>query len=321
LALFVGYYRNPISDEGSMKMGEAKRRKSAEVSIVETAEGPAVPAVWPLSSPAVQTELEDWFASRKIDCRAPGFHDSPEFLKEERKSADILNRVARLVEARAYTAEYLEEAGRKIRIAADAVASQVKKDSRLGLCVVASGVLSRMLDHLGVWNYTAKSNLAIHFPSAVSRTPRFFYSLDQGHFSAAHAIVVAPPFTVIDITLGRQPYDTSAIRRWVPDMVLSSEFEPYEATPEDLMSPELRLFMQSRGQSGSEFLATQKPTMIELMRQLPGRKVSRSSGHLDYGIVAVGGYTERLEEMPLQGCGINGLTPLEIFTRFVFPKL
>lgn len=302
-------------------MGEAKRRKSAAVNLFETAEGPAVPAVWPLSSPAFQTELEGWFSARKIDCSAPGFHDSPEFLKEERKSADILNRMARLVEARTYTPEYLEEAGRKIRIAAEAVASQVKRDSRLGLCVAASGVLSRMLDHLGIWNYTAKSNLAIHFPSAVSRTPRFFYSLDQGHFTAAHAIVVAPPFTVIDITLGRQPYDTPAIRKWVPETILSSEFERYEATVEDLISPELRLFMQSRGQSGSEFLATQKPTMIELMRQLPGRKVSRNSGHLDYGIVAVGGYTERLEEMPLQGCGINGLTPLEIFTRFVFPKL
>lgn len=303
-------------------MGEAKRRKSAAVSQVEAVERRvAMPAEWALSSSAVRNDLEDWFSRRKIDCSQPGFHDSPEFLKEERRAADILNRVARLVEARAYTPEYLEDAGRKIRIAAEAVAHHVKKDPRLGLCVVASGVLSRMLDHLGIWNYTAKSNLAIHFPPSVSRTPRFFYSLDQGHFSAAHAIVVAPPFAVIDVTLGSQPYDTHSIGKWVPDTVLCTEFQSYMATENDLISPEMRSFIHGRGQSGQEFLDTQRPQLVELMKQLPGRKVSHNGGHLNYGIVAVGGYTERLEEMALQGCGINGLAPLEIFTRDVLPKI
>ncbi|SPA03030.1 hypothetical protein CBM2626_B60027 [Cupriavidus taiwanensis] len=60
------------------------------------------------------------------------------------------------------------------------MADRVARDGQHGLCVVASGVLSRILDELGVWNYTAKSNLAIHFPLSVSVTPRYFYSIDQG---------------------------------------------------------------------------------------------------------------------------------------------
>lgn len=79
-----------------------------------------------------------------------------------------MNMVARLVEAKTYSSDYLLAAEKKVLVAADAVYRRVARDGRPGLCVVASGILSRILDELGVWNYTAKSNLAIYFPQTVS---------------------------------------------------------------------------------------------------------------------------------------------------------
>ncbi len=110
-----------------------------------------------------------------------------------------------MVEARKSTAAELGEAEHKIKFAAQAIADQVARDPRRGLCVVASGALSRVLGELGVWNYNAKSNLVIHFPQKVSPEPRYFYNVDRGQFVAPpRAIVVAPPFTVIDV-FGKAP--------------------------------------------------------------------------------------------------------------------
>lgn len=146
-------------------MGEAKRRKHL------TANGGSNPVagvagVWGLSNPRTALELEEWFRKRGIDPSQPGIHDLPEFLSVEAQVPTALNMVARLVESRIYSAEELQQAERKILVAAEAIAQHVDQDGRLGQCVVASSVLSRCLDELGVWNYTAKSSLTIRFPPA-----------------------------------------------------------------------------------------------------------------------------------------------------------
>jgi hypothetical protein len=161
-------------------MGKASRRKLSRRGTPPTA--PSFSAGWPLSNATAQRQLEAWFVQRGIDPSRPGIHDAPAFLRAEAQDPKAMNLVARLVEARSYTDEELQEAERKTLVAARAVAERVASDDRRGLCVVASGVLSRMLDALGVWNFTAKTNLAIQFPSAVSREPRFFYSVDEGEW-------------------------------------------------------------------------------------------------------------------------------------------
>lgn len=176
----------------------------------------------------------------------PWLHDTPEFLESERGDRNALNRVARLVEARRYTIKELGEAERKIQVATDAVADRVARDGRHGLCVVASGILSRMLDELSVWNYTAKSNLSVRFPPSVSSEPRYFYSIDHGRFVAPHAIVVAPPFTVIDVTVKHQFYDEDAMVQWLPPIAMSKELRPYQVTHNELVSVGARRVAHAR---------------------------------------------------------------------------
>lgn len=300
-------------------MGEARRRKLQAAR--DAASTPSGPVPWPLSNPDILRELEVWFSRNGIDATRPGIHDTPEFLHAEARYPDALNKVARLVEARMYTEEELARAERMILVASEAVSKRVAQDGRPGLCVVASGVLSRMLDELQVWNYTAKSNLTVTFPSAISRSPRYFYSVDSGDFTAAHAVVVAPPFVVVDVTVRYQAYDTAAMGRSLPAIASTKEFKPYRVTADQLMSPEFRSRLQMRKLSPDAYLQQHKPAMLELMSHLPSRQVTLENGSLGYGIVAVTGYQERLCEMQGEFINIDGLTPLQIFEQDVLPRL
>lgn len=301
-------------------MGEARRRKLLAATDQATS-NPSPEWHWSLTNTSTEKQLESWFAQRGIDPSRPGLHDRPEFLRAEAQDPKALNQVARLVEARSYTANELQQAERKIRVAAEAVAARIARDGRHGLCVVASGVLSRMLDELGVWNYTAKSNLTIHFPRSVSAEPRYFYAIDKSYFEAPHAIVVAPPFTVVDITVKHQMYDKDAMAQWLPVMAATKEFRPYHVTPTELVSPEFRAELRRGGMTVENYLAREKSPMLGLMKQLPSRELTLDGGRLGYGLVAVGGYQERLRELHGQNCSINGLTPMEIFEQDVLPKL
>lgn len=280
-----------------------------------------VAALWPLSNQTSQMQLEEWFIHRDIDPSRPGLHDCAAFLCAERQDPKALTMVARLVEARTYSSDYLLAAEKKVLVAADAVCRRVARDRRPGLCVVASGILSRILDELGVWNYTAKSNLAIYFPRAVSREPRYFYSIDVGRFTAPHAIVVAPPFAVADVTVKYQAYDNIDMMQALPAMAMVKEFRPYRLSPAELISPEVREALSMQGMSIERFLERDRSDMLALMKHLPAREITFGESRLGYGLVAVGGYQEPLREMHGQNCSIDGMTPIEIYEHDVLPRL
>lgn len=302
-------------------MGEARHRQLLAATRQTSDMTEVTSGLWTLSDTTAQHELENWFTQRGMEPSMPGLHDTPAFLQAEQRDSRALNQVARLVEARSYTADELGEAERKIRVAAQVIANRVARDQRQGLCVVASGVLSRMLDELGVWNYTAKSNLTIHFPRSVSPEPRYFYSIDHGQFVAPHAIVVAPPFAVVDVTVKHQFYDEDAMGHWLPPMVMTKETRPYQVTSMELVSPSARAEIRKQGMTVERYLAQEKSDMLELMRHLPSREVALEGGQLAYGVVAVGGYQERLRDLDGANCSIDGLTPIEIYERDVLPKM
>lgn len=301
-------------------MGEARRRKLMAKTAGAAATLP-VAALWSLSDQTSQMQIEEWFVRRDIDPSSPGLHDSAAFLSAEQQDPKALNMVARLVEARAYSSDYLFAAEKKVRVAADAVWRRVARDGSTGLCVVASGILSRILDELGVWNYTAKANLAVYFPKSMSREPRYFYSIDFGHFTAAHAIVVAPPFTVVDVTVKYQQYDKKAMPQALPDMAMTKEFRPYRLSPEELISPEVREALSMQEMSIERFLNRDHPDMLELMKYLPSREITFGETRLGYGLVAVGGYQEPLRDLKWQTCCIDDMTPIEIYEHDVLPRL
>lgn len=303
-------------------MGEARRRQLAQGN-TEASTGQAriePPTGWPLSNAKEQARLEAQFADLGINFSKPVFQDSAAFLAVEQRRPEILDDYARYVEVRAYSDSELQAAQRKIEVAAGVVSAAVKADGRHGLCVTASGVLSRMLDELEVWNFCAKATMTVTFPPGVSNEKRFFFALDTGKFVAPHAVVVAPPFLVVDTTASAQSYGDQAMQQALPPLILQKQFIPYRWKDEDIASPLVRM-SQGHGFSVRRYLQGRNPLMLKRMEEFPGRVGEFAGGSAAYVITGVGGYTEKLSDLDPQNTTLAGKTPRTLFEDEVLPRL
>jgi hypothetical protein len=272
---------------------------------------------WSLSDPSAQKILERAFRNRFIDFSHPGFCDNEPFLRAERLDARFLETYARYVEAMTYDDAYLSSARTRIEIVAEAVRSAVASDGRPGACVHASGMVARMLDRLDVWNYVAKATLTITF-GASGHEAQYFWVLPEGEFIAAHAIVVAPPFGVVDVTVKQQPYPPDK-RALLPEIVLADRFEQSTWAPDDIANPELVEAVRAAGMRFEDYLKSDYPQTLDVMAALPPRLVRAGDIALKYVPVAIGGFVEQLEQ--LTGYEPCGRTAFEIFQNDVLPKL
>lgn len=304
-------------------MGEAKRRREGAKNGGSGVIAAAVPpGNWPLTNTQILEQVQHTLSRQRISFESPGFHDSPAFLAAERADSTFIYNLARFVEARRYSVEELNTAAAKIEIAAEAVRAAVQADGRPGLCVTASGILSRMLDALGIWNYCAKSTLTIRFPPDVSRSPRFFYAIDEGNFESPHSIVVAPPYTVIDLTVKHQAYDKAAMSTYLPQIVMSRSFNAYSWHPEDIVAPNVRPLRMKNRNELERFLSINSPQMHRTMNALPAREVQIDGGGvLQYVLTGVGGYAEQLHELVHENSRINGRRAQDIFAEDVLPRV
>jgi hypothetical protein len=274
--------------------------------------------IWELSNSSRAKVLEAQFRELGVDSSTPGFCDSPAFLRAERRNARVMDLYAEFIETRSYEAKYLAEARKKIEIVAETVRDAIEKDGRPGACVHASGIIGRMLDKLGIWNYVAKSTLTITYPASAGITPNYFWALDTGDFDSPHAIVVAPPFAIIDVTLRYQQYGGGETK-YIPHSVLADKYSSTEWNGADLASDNLRAYLRSRGSDVASFLRANRPHVLQTIASLPPRQVSHEATRMKYVIVAVGGFIEQLDD--IVGYNPNGRTAREIFDQDVMPLI
>lgn len=273
---------------------------------------------WKISNSTEQTRLEKLFASHGIDFTNPGFYDLPAFMKAERADHRFLENYARYVEARSYTDEYLEAAKGRVEVTASVLEAIVAEDGRKGACVDVSGMLGRMLDELGVWNYVAKSTLTAEFPASSGLGPSYFWAVDFGNFVAPHAIVVAPPFAVVDLTAKHQSYHANQAK-YLSSPILAEEWVPATWKPEDIANVAVLNDLRTRGIAFNGFLERHYGAMLERMGVFPARAVSLTDAQLKYVIIAVGATDEPLKG--ITGYKPCGRTALEIFEKDVMPQL
>lgn len=283
--------------------------------------GNTQPVSWSLTDSDKAGRLERAFRNRAIDFRSPGFCDLPSFLKAEAEDPRFLEAYAEYVESRPYEPEYLEDARRKVCVVADAVRTAVAADGRLGACVDVSGMVGRMLDRLGIWNYIAKTCLTIDYPARANLPATYYYGLDTNTFVAPHAVVVAPPFFIIDVSAKYQPFQNPNQAGFIPDEVLADRFEKASWTYQDIVSPEVAIRFPTSARLDAHMRRYHK-CILEVAEKLPARRVrpdAEARATLKYVIVAVGGFVEQLEGVV--GYKPCGRTALQIFNEDVVPKL
>src|SRR5690349_757032 len=96
-------------------------------------------------------ELEEKFRRLGLDRLAPGFYDSPEFIRAERRDSTLLVNYAQYVKLLVLGADYLARARQIIEDSADFLYRALVLDGRRGACIDVSSALLRFLEQEGVW--------------------------------------------------------------------------------------------------------------------------------------------------------------------------
>lgn len=210
-------------------------------------------------------ELETMFAGLGIDCQNIEFYNSPAFQSAEKRDPNFLAAYGEYVQAKTFDADYLTRA----RIAVPKVAAflrrELVRDGRLGACIDASHAMMKILEKLGIWCYFSGGSLTIEFAPEMKLPTRywahFFEPPPNAGTPVGHAWLSAPPFKVVDITIGRQP-NTERIASHLPDLVVEYEVGEVEGVSlEDMLDSSLREKMAKQGYP--------VPTIHELMKQRP----------------------------------------------------
>jgi hypothetical protein len=186
------------------------------------------------------------FTARGIRTVEPGFYDDPNFVAAEKSNPAYLFNYARFVYCQGYTADYLACVRREVPVIANAFVLEVQRAGRLGACVDASMILSRMLEREGIWNYCVKGSLHIVPPASSGVGSQSFWAFAGNGIPTGHAWIYAPPFEVIDTTVRLQPYG-NGITAFIPDFIVSEGAQRIAASEKELISPELHALLTARG--------------------------------------------------------------------------
>lgn len=259
-------------------------------------------------------DIERDFKDRHIPLETPGFYDHPNFMEVERRAPRYLNNYARFVHDRPRNPAYDEHVRQTVPVVARVFHEHLKANGRLGACVDISGVLSRALEMEGIWNFVVKGSLTIEFPRKTKITPKFFWSVDSGQFTAAHAWVAAPPYYIVDVAIRLQPYSEGE-EEYLPEVVCSSADMLTTGTLEDVVSPEVRGYLTSMGIPKSQQLREASPDTPKFMKAFPARLFRFGETAMKFVPVATTAPDTRFQEMRVML--FNGKTGYELYIRDV----
>ena len=260
------------------------------------------------------------FINRGISIEHPGFYDDPLFLKVEREHSAYLNNYARYVQLKEYDDEYLISCEAKINLISRILQNELVKDGRLGACVDLSLVLGRILERVGIWNYVVKGALTIRFPSSTGIPDSHFWPIDPtADVSAAHVWVSAPPFNVIDLTIGMQPYSMNQ-RKYIPDMIIEKAINPIEIEFNDICSNEAGVMAMMEGDECTmDTVFRSNPVLESFIQVFPASVYSFNDTKFKYIPCGIGQPDMPLEK--ISSLELSNMTGYEIYSDKIVPAL
>jgi hypothetical protein len=202
-------------------MGEAKRKRASQ-------RGRAA-------------ELEDRFSGLGIDFSRPGFYDTPEFQAQERADRRFLETYAEWVLARPRTAGEDARVREIVPKLAGIVNARLTRHRWIGGCVAITGMVSRMLDRMGVWNVAFNGSATI--TNIDSGETRHFAIVDESQgegYQTGHMWLAVPPFEVVDMTLRFQHWEQDSFQEAILPTLLAEKAEVARGRLEDFVAPKVR---------------------------------------------------------------------------------
>ena len=264
------------------------------------------------------TEIELIYEELKIDYSKIGFYDSPEFMAVERNIPSFLESYAQFVLEKDYSKEYIAKAQNEIPFITKILNEELKKDGRLGACIDMSIALSRILEKEGYWNFITKGSLTINFGNNLGINPKYFWSIDFGDFQAGHSWIVAPPFSVVDSSLGQQPFKEGE-NKYLPDFICSQSNKTESVKEIDVMSPDASRYLDIHGVKNNRLEAC-KPNINSFFKIFkPIIHKENENLNLKYVTTAISA-----PDQPLENVGtlkLSGKIAVELYNEIIIPKL
>lgn len=257
------------------------------------------------------------FNKKEIDYTSPGFYDHDRFLMYELKNPSFLNSYAALVNTQTYNENYMLKAKTEIPIIASLLNEELIKDGRLGACIDVSMVLSRILEKENYWNYLTKGSLTINFPSLSKKMTKYLWSVDFREFQAAHCWVVAPPFTIIDLTVKQQVFYESE-GNFIPNYICEKSSGSTMINEIDIISPKASKHISALGVKGSK-LEYVKKGFTNFVDNFPAKLIEINGTKFKYCSIAISASDMALEN--IRTLKLKDKLGLEIYQDLIIPKL
>lgn len=261
--------------------------------------------------------LKQLFDRLGVSYETPGFYDHPSFIEAETNDSSFLENYADYVGAQVYPDDYLERARSVIIDVARFLDAELAREGRLGACVDISMTLSRILEKEGIWNYIAVGGLRIEFSATVGLSPTRFEPImaSTNPAVAGHVWLCAPPYHVVDIAVGYQPYSRGEAQH-IDHPIIVENVEAASYTLEDLMeSDAVRETSESLGRT---------PILDDLYRMVPGLReriakygpfsVRQQDATFSYFPIRVSAPDSPLEQA--RNLTLSGRGPLELYEAF-----
>ncbi len=249
--------------------------------------------------------IEKEFKRLRIDTTQFGFYDQPAFLKQEERDSAFLNEYARWVSFRPRNPAY-EERGALCRAQARPDrGDRLKADGSTRNCGGASGMLTPILNRLGVWSFGLAGSTILEMPS--ENITRSLYAYNRQDFPGAetgHVWVVAPPYAIVDATIALQPWTAAAIRAAVPNfLAIEDGMQKIDPTVDDIISDEAQpYFAHQLGVRPNPNLHNQViPELRDFNQDFPAHLLHLGDLCVKYCPTAVRVSDEPLEEIMSSG--------------------
>jgi hypothetical protein len=204
---------------------------------------------------------------------------------------------------RRYDAQVREIVARLVEI----VDAEIASDGEKGMCRPVCNLLVKMLELRGVWCYVAEGALTIENPAL--EKPIHFPLF--GKEATGHCWVVAPPYEIVDLTLGHQIL-TEEQNSILPRNLLLEDPPRTSARDEDFCLPGLLAELRSRHTD----LHADRPGLALSLERFPSFEVQADATRLRY---AAGGVVmpDAASLYQLDFPRLNGRKPGRLYDQLV----
>ena len=264
-------------------MGEAKRKRAA--------------------GDAEFTRIDAQFKDMGVDTSSLGFYDQQAFLDQEAKNPKLLEAYGRWVALRPRSDAYEKHAKAVVPKVAQLIGNAFSEDGFQGSCIAGAGMISRILDRLGVWNYGIMGSATFEVGSP--RIWRGLATVDHRDFPNAvlgHAWVSAPPYVVVDATVLLQRWGDDPIVKYLPPVLVSENPRRTSPSVDDVVSASKREeYFRAEGRADGQLHFRLEPNLVRFGTLFPASEIQAVNLKARYVPTAIS-----MTDVPLEQINVEG---------------